>query len=120
MSQSSPRAPGGPLLTPEATLIIAVILASAGAVAAIVLVVVTGLRGGRPSDAIPTAAVVLVVALAVAGGIIAYGKRAARRQRPEWMAATTEWRHEIEERQEEYQAKHTPVPPTQGGSKTGS
>lgn len=119
MAQSSPREPGS-LFSPEAALIIAVILASGGAVAAIALVVVTGLRGGSPSDAILPAVLILAVALAATGGVMAYGKHVARRQRPAWMAATTEWRQEIVQRQEEYVAKHTPVPPTGGERKPGT
>ncbi len=117
MATSSPKEPGGSLFSPEAALIIAVILASAGAISAIGLVVVTGLRGGSPSDAILPAVIILAAALLLAWGVMAYGKRVARRRRPAWMAATTEWRQEIVKRQEEYIAHHTPVPPTGGEPK---
>ncbi len=70
---------------PEHTLTLAIVVAVAGVLVAAVMVVASVMRGGRAESVVPFGLVVVAVAVVASLVINAIGKKAARKNRPEWL-----------------------------------
>lgn len=82
---------------PEHTLILAILVLTAALLVAVILVM-SGLAGGGRAEAMVPYGAALVVAGGVAAYLINYfGKKAARKQRPEWLE-TQAWRRGLIEK----------------------
>jgi hypothetical protein len=95
--------PGQP---PERGLLLAVLVVAGATLLAVALIALAVMRGQPPETMATWAVLVAAVGAATAGLILFLGKRAARRQRPQWLA-TQEWRGGIIARQEEGRAKRS-------------
>jgi peptidoglycan/LPS O-acetylase OafA/YrhL len=76
---------------------LAIFVAAAGAVVAAVLVVGSVLQGGRVEDMAPTGLAVVALGIVAALVINAFGRKAARRRRPEWLE-TQAWRSGLQDK----------------------
>jgi len=111
---------------PENTLMLAVLVV-AGAVLAAVAVMLAGvMRGDRVEDSAPITIPIVVVALAAGYFITAYGRKVARKNRPEWLE-TQAWQKGLLEKLEKGRMQRESAPETPAetprpnlGSQSGS
>ena len=74
---------------------LSILIAVAGVLVATVLVVAGVMRGEKIEDMVPTGAVVAILGLVIGFGVTVWGKKAARKQRPEWLE-TKAWHAGLE------------------------
>jgi len=95
----------------ENTLMLAILVVAGAVLAAVALMVAGVMRGARVEDSAPMTIPILVVGLAAGYFIIAYGRKLARKHRPEWLE-TQAWQKGLLEKLEKARTQRDRPPET--------
>ena len=96
---------------PENTLVLAVLVVACAVLAAVAVMLAGVMRGGRVEDSAPITIPIVVIGLAAGYFIIAYGRKLARKQRPEWLE-TKAWQAGLLEKLEKGRTQRDSTPTT--------
>jgi len=92
---------------PESPLLLAVLIVAGAALLAVMVVVSGAFRDTGVEGMAPVGAVIVGAGILAALLLLAYSRRVARKNRPEWLS-TQAWRSDIIAKQDQWLEKHPP------------